>query len=186
MFSRNPLTMNNARCSVPNMSVSFECFLHEISSVAGWIVTQFSKATVAETFVEPARLELEGVKPGAVTPALQRLVLRPLHQLGPEPASAQRVRHDQQLDEQPVEDRASPQSAHHTAFSVVDGDDERPIIVSAGLRLVVGDERARNCRAQALVHDVGRAENEGHISQSLSTIRTNFPSLKRYVPPAFS
>jgi len=66
-----------------------QCFLHEVTCGAHGIVGQFAEAGIPKTFVEPARLELEGIEPRAVTATGQRLSLRSLHQISADTAATE-------------------------------------------------------------------------------------------------
>src|SRR5687768_14897524 len=93
-----------------------------------------------------------------MTTTRERLSLGALHQLRAQPTAAERLRHEQQLDEEPVVRCFSPQSPRHASFGVVDGDDQWPIIASSCFRLVVRHKWTQNPVAACVVGNVGYAE----------------------------
>jgi hypothetical protein len=83
----------------------------DVPGPAARVVRDGARQFIAELLVEAARLETEGVEPGADAPARPGLSLCSGQQLGAEALPSQLLRHEQQFHEQPVVDRPAVEPA---------------------------------------------------------------------------
>src|SRR5687768_5191536 len=107
------------------------------------MVRQLAEDAISQTFVEAAGLELEGVEPHVVAAAIDGFRLGAPQQFPADALAAQRLRHKQQLDEQPPHRGARPQPTHYGTSVIGDGEGEQAEVIDAGLLRVEGNTSLR-------------------------------------------
>src|SRR2546425_8844769 len=104
------------------------------------IIWKLAERDVAKPFVKAFGLKFMRVEPCAMAAASDCLLLCKLHKVRAHTFASRRVRHNEQLSEQPTVAGCAPHAAHDLSGGVLECDNQRAVLAWTGPAFVVLNE----------------------------------------------